>query len=114
MSVELKWYGDAKKSDITNGMIKALIRGTNLVQRDAKLIVAKDTTYLEGSIVKDVDKLTLIGRVSTNTVYAFAQEFGMRSSPNYTWHPYMRPALNDNKANIIKIFKDEVITGVNK
>ena len=114
MSIELKWYGDAKKKDIINGMIKALIRSTNLVQSDAKLLVAKDTTTLEKSIVKNVDPKTLIGKVSTNEEYAFAQEFGLRSIPNYTWSPYMRPALDNNKPALIKMAKDEVITSVNK
>ena len=114
MSVELKWYGEAKKKDITNGMVRFLIRGTNLVQADAKLLVAKKTTDLEKSIVKAVDPKTLIGKVSTNKKYAFAQEFGLRSIPNYTWSPYMRPALDDNKPTLIKMAKDEVITSVNK
>lgn len=135
--IKLDWFGDAKKADMKEAMVKFLIRGTNIVQSDAKLLVPKDTTDLMGSIVKNVDNSTLIGSVSTNSEYAVYVEFGTgryaengngRKTPwfyedaNGVGHwtagmrpqPYMRPALNNNKEKLIKIAKEEVKNGVNK
>lgn len=110
MSIEtdLSWYGDKQKKTTNKGVIVALTKSINLVQRDAKLIVRKKDGFLEDSIVKRVDPTTLSATTGTNMEYAAAQEFGKRSQPKYGFTPYLRPALKDNKANIKKIFIDEV------
>lgn len=108
--MSLEWYGDKIKLDINNASVKFLIRATNLVQRDAKLLVPVDTGNLRVSIVKAVDNNKLEGSVSTNTEYAPSIEFGTRRQRA---QPFMRPALNDNKANILKIAEQEIKKVVN-
>jgi HK97 gp10 family phage protein len=134
LDTELVWYGDKKKKDINSGTIIALTRASNLVQTHAKLIITAnknvDTGYLRSSIVKAVDKKDLTATVSTNVEYSkyiefgtgrFAEGGGGRTTPwrffseRYGWittsghkpYPFMRPALNDNKKNILKIFISE-------
>lgn len=141
MAIEYNWYGDPKKKDVKDAMVRFLIRGTNLVQTHAKLIITAnknvDTGNLRSSIVKAVDNSKLNGTVSTNVEYApyiefgtgrFAEGGGGRSTPwrffsdRYGWvttsghiaYPFMRPALNDNKKKLVKIAEIEVAKGVNK
>jgi len=112
---ELVWYGDDIIKNVNVGTIKALIRSANIVQTDAKLLVAIDTGNLRGSIVKgQVDKTNLSITVSTNSEYAFAQEFGRPDLVSYTFSPYMRPALNNNIKKIEKIFIDEEKKAIDK
>lgn len=141
MAIEYREYYDPKKKDVHDAMVRFLIRGTNLVQAHAKLIITAnknvDIGHLRSSIVKAVDNSKLNGTVSTNVEYApyiefgtgrFAEGGGGRSTPwrffsdRYGWvttsghiaYPFMRPALNDNKDKLIKIAESEVKKGVNK
>jgi HK97 gp10 family phage protein len=137
MAIEYTEYYDDKKKDVNDAMVRFLIRGTNIVQADAKLLVRKDTGDLQGTIVKAVDKRDLEGTVSTNSDHAIYNEFGTgrfaedgtgRATPWVYEHPkygfirtegmkpqpFMRPALNNNKPKLIKIAEDEVKKGVNK
>lgn len=114
LNVDVKWYGDAKKNDINNGLIAGLIRSTNLVQSSAKTLVPVDKGILKGSIVKSVDKHSYEGKVSTNIEYAPYVEFGLKSNPNYPKQSYLRPALYDNESKIKKICIDEGEKAVDK
>ena len=114
MDTELTWYGDKIVKNVNAGTIKALIRAGNLVKSSAKLLVAKDTGNLRASIIKELHKPSLTETVSTNSEYAFAQEFGRPDLLNYTFTPYMRPALKDNAKNIEKIFIDEEKKAIDK
>ena len=109
MAIEtrLVWNGDREIRQMDDAVYRALIRATNKVQSDAKLLVPVDTGNLRGSIVKTVDRSDQMGTVLTNSEYAFYVEFGLRSNPNYPIQPYMRPALNDNKDNIERMFIEE-------
>ena len=99
-----------------------------LVERSAKMKAPKDTGALRRSITSKVDGLT--GIVFTPLEYASYQEFGTglfadngngrKDVPwNYQddkgeWHstrgqkpqPFMRPALNENRTEIIRIIKE--------
>ena len=99
-----------------------------LVERSAKKKAPKDTGALRRSITSKVDGLT--GIVFTPLEYAAYQEFGTglfaengngrKDVPwNYQddkgeWHstrgqkpqPFMRPALNENRTEIIRIIKE--------
>ncbi len=105
--MSLIWHEEVERN-IEKGFKRGLVRATNIVHRDAVLLVSKDTHYLEESIQKYVDYARLFGIVTTNCEYAFAQEFGFASMPKYTFSPYMRPALNNNERNIFNMFKTEI------
>ena len=99
-----------------------------LVERSAKMKAPKDTGALRRSITSKVAGLT--GIVFTPLEYAIYQEFGTglfaengagrKDVPwNYQddkgeWHstrgqkpqPFMRPALNENRTEIIRIIKE--------
>ena len=99
-----------------------------LVERSAKMKAPKDTGALRRSITSKVDGLT--GIVFTPLEHAIYQEFGTglfaengagrKDVPwNYQddkgeWHstrgqkpqPFMRPALNENRTEIIRIIKE--------
>ena len=99
-----------------------------LVERSAKMKAPKDTGALRRSITSKVDGLT--GIVFTPLEYAAYQEVGTglfaengagrKDVPwNYQddkgeWHstrgqkpqPFMRPALNENRTEIIRIIKE--------
>lgn len=110
---KLTWNGDVIIKNVNSGTIKALTRSINIVQTDAKNTVRKRTTNLEQSIVKAVDTSNLTATASTNSKYAFAQEFGRPDLKQYSFTPYMRPALNNNKDKILKIFEDEEKKAIN-
>jgi len=107
----LEWFGDKKKKDINLGTIRALIRASNLVQADAKLLVPVLSGSLRGSIVKAVNSNDLKATVSTNEEYASAVEFGTRYQKA---QPYIRPALNDNLDKIRKVFITEESKAIGK
>ena len=129
LEVETKWNGVKISKDLDEAVFKALTRASNIMQTTAKELVRKDTTALEGSIVKAVKDNKSIA--STNMEYAPYVEFGTgrfaengkgRKTPWYYvdgqgvgyWtagmkpQPFMRPALNKNKKLIKKIFEEEI------
>lgn len=115
-------------SDISN-IEQGLGQACALVERTAKQKAPKDTGELRRSITSRVDGLT--GVVFTPLEYApyveygtglFAESGGRTDVPwNYQddegeWHstkgqhphPFMRPALEENRENIIAILREEL------
>jgi len=90
---------------------KAVLAGCLIVQGDAQRMAPYKTGNLRGSIAVEVEETGdgAIGRVGTNVEYAAAQEFG-RSDINLPAHPYLRPAIDLNRARIkrtmIKVLKE--------
>lgn len=117
-----------------NKITQAINQSTLLVERSAKQIAPKDTGALQNSIMSNVETTNeaVIGYVSTNLEYApyveygtglFAEEGNGRQSPwgyedeetgETIWtrgqhpQPFMRPALSENKQNILKVVKKVV------
>ena len=110
---------------------RALIRATNKVQETAKLLVPVDTDVLRPSIVKSVDANNNTGTVSTNMEYApyiefgtgifaegglgrqtpwtyFSEKYGWVTSVGHKPQPFMRPARDNNKDTIKKMFISEL------
>ena len=123
----LEGIGDEKKVTAAMGKVCAL------VERAAKEKAPKDTGELRRSITSKVDSGVgeVTGVVFTPLEYApyieygtglFAEEGGRKDVPwNYqddegNWHstsgmkprPYMRPALNENRQQVIKILKEGI------
>lgn len=116
-----------------NKITQAINQSTLLVESSAKQMAPKDTGALQNSIVSSVETTNeaVIGYVSTNLEYApyveygtglFAESGNGRQSP---WiyedddgkkhktsgqhpQPFMRPALSENKQNILKVVKKVV------
>ena len=88
---------------------RALTTSALLVQGDAKLRSPVDTGNLRSSISHKVttNKATIF--VPQSVSYGVFVEYGTsRQAPQ----PYMEPALRENKAKIISIFKRELGKGV--
>ena len=115
--------------DDTSNLESALGRACALVERSAKQKAPKNTGELRRSITSKVEGLT--GVVYTPLEYApyveygtglFAEEGGRTDVPWYykddqgEWHktsgqhpqPYMRPALDENRSQIIEILKEGI------
>lgn len=113
----------------TRNLEAALGKACALVERSAKEKAPKDTGELRRSITSKVENLE--GVVFTPLEYApyvefgtglFAEEVGRADVPwNYqddegNWHstsgqrpqPFMRPALNENREQIIRIIKEGI------
>lgn len=134
MSIELKGFEEVLKmleqaiseEKVANGLQKAVL----LVERSAKTKAPKGDGELRRSIQSRVDGNT--GYVYTNLEYApyveygtglFAEEGGRTQVPwSYKdekgeWHstkgmkphPYMRPALNENRTKIIRLLKEGTV-----
>ena len=113
---------------------KAMGKACALVERSAKQNAPKGTGELRRSITSEVreDNGEIIGVVYTPLEYApyvefgtglFAENGGRKDVPwcyqddEGEWHttsgqhphPFMRPALNDNREKIKRILKEEVI-----
>ena len=107
-----------------------------IVERSAKQKAPKDTGALRRSITSKIEVVddSIVGIVFTPLEYApyveygtglFAEEGGRIDVPwNYQddkgeWHstsgqkpqPYMRPALNENREEILRIIKEGLISG---
>jgi HK97 gp10 family phage protein len=113
---------------ITERIYDALEVSGQFVEDSAKLLVAVDTGNLRGSITHKVDELELSCRIGTNVEYAPYLEFGTgeynESGKGEGWftvtkdgekgnfvlgqkpQPFLRPALLENKQNIIRVFKE--------
>lgn len=118
-----------------NKITQAINQSTLLVESTAKQNASncKDTGALQNSIMSSVETTNeaVIGYVSTNLEYAPYVEYGTglfaeggngRQSPwsyqddKENWHttrgqhpqPFMRPALSENKQNILKVVKKVV------
>jgi HK97 gp10 family phage protein len=135
MSIKFEGMDEVLKSlerlEQADGLKAALGRACALVERDAKMKAPKGTGELRRSITSKVDEQggDLVGIVYTPLEYApyveygtglFAEEGGRKDVPwNYQddegeWHttsgqrpqPFMRPALNENREQIIRILKE--------
>ena len=116
----------------TSNLNAALGKACALVERSAKQKAPKDTGDLRRSITSKVEGTE--GVVYTPLEYApyveygtglFAENGGRQDVPwNYqddegNWHstsgqkpqPYMRPALNENREEILRIIKEGLIGG---
>lgn len=117
----------------TSKLESAMGRACALVERSAKQKAPKDTGALRGSIQSKVenDNGNIAGIVFTPLLYApyveygtglFAESGGRKDVPWWykddagEWHktsgqhpqPYMRPALNESREEIIRILKEAV------
>lgn len=94
----LKKLGDK----LSDGMEAAVKAGALLVQNDAKV----KAPYLTGNLHRSIHSETteksdekVVIQVGTDVIYAAPQEFGTDTIPA---HPYLRPALDENKDNVPK------------
>ena len=117
----------------TSQLEGALNKACALVERSAKQKAPKDTGALRGSIQSKIenDNSNITGIVFTPLEYApyveygtglFAESGGRKDVPWWykddagEWHktsgqhpqPYMRPALNESREEIIRILKEAV------
>lgn len=117
-------------------VIQALNKACLLVEADARKKAPKDSGALRRSITSEVKQTgsDYVGIVSTPLEYApyieygtglFAEDGGRLEVPwNYkddegNWHqtsgmkpqPYMRPALNENRQNILEILRGVINNG---
>ena len=110
---KLEWYGDKVLASTKAAKKAALTRGCQIVQADAVYRVPVLSGNLQGSINYKVDEDE--GRTGpdaaidgTNVKYALRIEYGYNDTDklgrkyNQPAHPYMRPALDNNRAKILK------------
>ncbi len=79
---------------------EALTAAAILVHGNAVTLAPVDTGNLRSSLAFEVEEDT--ARVGTNVEYATKVEYGHRQRPQ----PYLRPALDNNKAKISKLMGD--------
>ena len=114
------------------GYVKGLEKACTIVERAAKQKAPKGNGDLRRSITSKVEDMQ--GIVYTPLEYApyveygtglFAESGGRQDVPwNYkddegNWHstsgmepqPYMRPALNENRENILRVIKESILNG---
>lgn len=136
MSIEIKGIEEleAKLDSFTDPQLiyRALGRACALVERSAKQKAPKGDGALRRSITSKVDMLEQEGSVYTTLEYAPYVEFGTglfaedgNGRQDVPWHyqdekgewhttsgmspqPYMRPALNENREQIIRILKEGI------
>lgn len=91
----------AKGEEYEKKAESAIKAGALIVQNEAKQTAPYKTGNLRRSIHTETlgsgEKLE--AKVGTNVVYAAAQEFGL-ADRNIPAHPYLRPALDNNRAKI--------------
>ena len=80
---------------------EALYTGASVVLSQANDLVQVDTGYLKGSL--DFEVGSDDADIFDTAIYAAAVEYG---TSKMAAQPFLRPALDNNKDNIIKIFSD--------
>lgn len=137
MAIEIEGIGKVlkrlEKLSNTENIEKAMGKACAVVEAAAKQNAPKDTGALRRSITSKVDTegKEVIGTIFTSLEYApyieygtglFAESGGRKDVPwNYQddkgeWHstsgqkpqPFMRPAIEDNRNEIIKILKESI------
>ncbi len=97
-----KWDVDGLINNLKKNEIpKALNLAGVLIEGQAKELCPVDTGFLKGSITHDVNAEGDAVRIGTNVEYGIYQELG---TVKMAAQPYLRPALYNSKANILKIF----------
>ena len=91
----------------TTAMERGLVRAGNIVADTAKLMAPVDTGLLRRSIRYRLtaEKNPSVVEVGTNVEYAQFQEFGTSMMQP---QPFMQPALDQNRANIVRVCKEEI------
>jgi len=100
---EFKWEGDKAIKAIEGAINKALIKSALLVEGEAKNLAPVDTGNLRNSLTHEVEGQEAY--VGTPVSYAIFQELG---TSKMAAQPFLNPALESNKENILKIFKEEI------
>jgi HK97 gp10 family phage protein len=87
----------ARVSAVLQTQMQVILRvGALPVMNAAKVLVRKRTGTLARSIhIEGAGNEVTVG---PNVVYAAAQEFGRPDMPNYSYTPYLRPAMDNNVA----------------
>jgi len=119
MAVEIKGLDSlmAKLNAMGGNVLDALgeaVATTGIIaQADARAFVAVDTGALKASISSDIDftATSVEAKVFTNNPYALYQEMG---TVKMAAHPYMMPALNDNKSTFEYLAKRELKKALRK
>ena len=102
--MKIEWYGDKVIQSVENAKRGGLEAASLIVEGDAVLRAPVDTGNLRGSITHKVvsdDE----AQVGTNVDYA---EYVERGTKNMAAQPYLRPALDNNKARIEKMIGDVI------
>ena len=102
--MKIEWYGDKVIQSVENAKRGGLEAASLIVEADAKLRAPVDLGNLKGSITHKVtsDEEAKIG---TNVDYAPYLEYGTHKMAA---QPYLRPALDSNKARIEKMIGDVI------
>ena len=121
MAVEIKGLDglmaklNAMGGNVLDALDKAVEQTTQVAISDAEANVAVDTGMLKQSIVHGSDVVrgsdSVTGIVGTSAYYAIYQEMG---TVKMAAHPYMMPALNDNKSTFEYLAKRELNKAIRK
>jgi len=105
----MEWYGDKVIQSVESATRGGLTAAALIVEGAAVLKCPVLSGNLRGSITHKVDKDE--ARVGTNVEYAPYVEMGTR---RMSAQPYLRPALDENKARIEKLIGDAIGKAVGK
>jgi len=123
MALNFRWYGKELQLIVNIAALASLEEACILVEKSAKASIglvpppsppghapAAPTGTLKGRITHKIDKATMIGQVGTNLEYARRVELGFVGIDSLgrkyaqAPRPYLRPALEINRAAIKKLF----------
>lgn len=126
----VKWHSANERRQIEQRAFRGVRKGTLMIQREAvRLIIeepktgrtygshqasapgespASDTGRLVQSINSTFDPAAIMGTVSASALHAAFLEFGTNTMGA---RPFMRPALENKRAEVIAVIKKEVETG---
>ncbi len=102
MAAKFKWYGDKLIREVGLKAFQGMERACLLVENDAKRFSPVDTGRLRASLTHEIErsKNEVVGRVGTDVEYAVYVEYG---TSNMSAQPYLRPALEKNRAAIKRL-----------
>ena len=112
--VTIRSYRKERESEILSSLQKGLEKVGLIVERQAKINVSQSTGHpqvqtgrLRASIIHEVNKDSV--SIGSNVIYSKYLEFGTSKMPPY---PFLFPAVEANRENIIDILKSSGAKGV--
>lgn len=99
------------EAHVTPAVAASVRASCALIEQSAKLFAPVDTGRLRDSIQTNIDDTgkTVVGTVGTEVPYAAFQEFGTRFQSGT---PFLRPAIDEHRAAIKDIFRDQLSLGI--
>ena len=98
---KIRVFGSRAFSELEQKMLEVVADFVDDAKEFAPFVTGYLKNHITGKIIKVSRGIVVIGRIHSRAKYSFFQEYG---TIRHAAHPFMRPAFNKNKMQIIEKF----------